>query len=164
MEVRCDHEHFCVASHGCFVVVVWGREVEADDLERLSEVQRAAVAACEHCAVLSIIRAGLTMAVNDDVREASQRNLREFTDVTLGSAMVVEAGGMRASFFRSVITGIHLVTRSKVPQKVFDNIDEAVRWLLSQPGLDPTTASSVDDILAGVQQLADQYGQPNASA
>jgi hypothetical protein len=162
LEVRCEADHFCVARRGPLVVVVWGREVEGPDLERLSEVQREVVAAFGHCLVLSIVRAGLTMMVKDEVRKGGENNLREFGSTTLGSAMVIETGGLRASFFRSVITGIQLVARSRVPQKVFDNIDEALRWLLSQPKVDVATSGAIEEILVGVYAAAEQYGQPAA--
>lgn len=160
MEVRRESTNFCVARDRALVVVVWGRDVIADDLAQLSEVQREVVGAYEHCVVTSIIRAGLSLAVKEDARKAGERNLAEFEGYTLGSAMVVEAGGLRASFFRSVVTGIQLVTRSAVPQKVFHNIDDSMRWLLAFPGVDPSTAQNVDELIAGAYALAERYGQP----
>ena len=158
LEIRREAEGFCVASRGCLVVVVWGRDVVAQDLELLSEVQREVVASVGHNVVLSIIRAGLSMSVNEGVREGGQANLREFQDATLASVMVVEAGGMRAAFFRSVVTGIHLVTRTKVEQRVFDSIDEGVRWLLARPGVDPQTVAERDALIAEAFRVADLYG------
>lgn len=157
-----DEQHFCVARRCGLVVVVWGREVEAADLERLAKTQREVIAEHGHCLVMSIIRAGLSMSVKDDVRRAGEQNLRDFAATTLGSAMVVEAGGIRASFFRSVITGIHLATRSKVQQKVFDNIDEAVGWLMARPGVDMATFGASQETVAKAYELADRFGQASA--
>lgn len=155
-------ERFCVAHFASLVVVVWGRVVEGPDLERLGVVQRQTVAEYGHCLTLSLIRAGLEMTVAEDVRVGGRKNLQEFEHVTVGSATVIEAGGLRASFFRSVITGIHLLARSKVPQKVLDNIDDGVRWLLERPGAGPELAAQTDAIIAGVHELADRFGSPPA--
>ncbi len=163
MQIVHEAESFCVAQFGPLAVVVWGRVVEGPDLARLGVVQRKAIKEFGHCVVLSIIRAGLEMTVNEDVRAGGRQNLREFEHVTLGSALVIEAGGMRASFFRSVITGIHLLARSKVPQKVLDNIDEGVRWLVERPGLAPEFPPQIDAIIAGAHKLANQFGAPTAS-
>lgn len=159
MQIFHAHEQgFCVATHGCLVVAVWGRGVEIDDLGQIAAAQRRAVAQHRHCASISIIRAWLSVGVSPEIRAAAAEHLQALVDVNLGSAMVVEAGGARAIFFRSVVTSVNLLARTRTPQKVFTTIDEAVGWALARPGLDPATAAASEQITAAAHELADRYG------
>jgi hypothetical protein len=160
MEIRHDAPGFGIGVHGCMIAVVWGRVVEIDDIEALTKIQHTTVDQHGCCLVLSVIRAGLKMTVEDDVRKASEVNLREFEQFNRGSAMVVEAGGLRASFFRSVMTGIHFVTRSPVPQKIFDNIGDAVLWLADRPTVDAKMLDDINPLVIGAYEIADRFGQP----
>lgn len=160
MEIHRDQPNFGIAAHGCMIAVIWGRVVELGDIKALTEVQHEIIDRYGCCLVLSVIRAGIKMTVDDEVRQASEANLREFAQFTRGSAMVVEAGGLRASFFRSVMTGIQLVTRSPVPQKVFDNIGDAVLWLVDRPTVDRKMLDEINPLVTGAYELADRFGQP----
>jgi hypothetical protein len=159
MEQRHSEPGFCVAVHAFLVVSVWGRVSVAADIEHLSRVQRQVVAEHGYCATLSIIRAGLSTTVTDDVREAGNANVREFAHVNRGSAMVVEGGGFRVVFFRSLLTSVQLLTRSSLKQKVFESIDDGVGWLLERPGVDPALAGEREHVIAAAYAVADAYGQ-----
>jgi hypothetical protein len=98
------------------------------------------------------------MGVSPEIRAAAAENLREIVDVNRGTAMVVEAGGARAIFFRSIITSVNLLARTSTPQKVCKTIDEAVGWVLARPGIDPATAAASEQIIAATHELADHYG------
>lgn len=160
MEICRDEPGFGIAVHGCMIAIIWGRVVELDDIKALTAIQHETVDRYGCCLVLSVIRAGIKMTVDDEVRKASEANLREFEQFNRGSAMVVEAGGLRASFFRSVMTGIHFVTRSPVPQKIFDNIGDAVLWLVDRPTVDAKMLDEINPLVVGAYELADRFGQP----
>ncbi|PRP95843.1 hypothetical protein ENSA5_37120 [Enhygromyxa salina] len=160
LEIRHRGTHFCVAACESLVVVVCGRVVDTVDLDLIAKVQRELSDEWGHFVALTIIRAGLEMTVTDEVRERSARNMREFATTTLGSALVVESGGFRAVFFRSVLTSLQLVSRSPVKQKVFSDIGEALRWLLARPGVEAKAAAAIDSLVADVITIADEYGEP----
>lgn len=153
-----QEQGFCVAIHGCLVVAIWGREAEVDDLRQIAAAQRRAIAQYGHCVAITIIRAKPTMGVSSEIRAVAAENLREIGDVNRGTAMVVEAGGARAIFFRSIITSVNLLARTSTPQKVFKAINEAVDWVLTRPGIDPATAAASEQIIAATHVLADRYG------
>jgi hypothetical protein len=159
MEIRRDEPNFGIATHGCMIAVIWGRVVELGDIEALTEIQHEIVDRYGCCLVLSVIRAGLKMTVDEEVRKASETNLRKFEQFTRGSAMVVEADGMRASFFRSIMTGITLVTRSSVPQKIFNNIGDAVLWLVDRPTVDGKMLDEINPLVTGAYAMADRFGE-----
>jgi hypothetical protein len=152
---------FCVATHGCLVVAIWGREAEVGDLQHILEAQRRAIATYRHCAAVTIIRARPTLGVSPEIRAVAAKNQREIAELNRGTAMVVEAGGARALFFRSIITSVNLLARMTTPQKVFTTIEEAVGWVLTRPGIDPETAAASERIIAAVKVLADRYGPVN---
>jgi hypothetical protein len=152
---------FCVAAHGCLVVAIWGREAALDDLEQIAQAQRRAIAKVGHCAALTIIRAKPTLGVSPEIRAAAAKHLQEIANINRGTAMVVEAGGARAIFFRSIVTSVNLLARTTTPQKVFTTIDEAIGWLLTRPGIDPATVAASERVLAQVHVLADRHGAKN---
>lgn len=45
------------------------------------------------------------------------------------SAVVIEGGGLRTAFVRSVITGMAVLSRSPYPRRIFGNITDALYWL-----------------------------------
>jgi hypothetical protein len=160
MEVfHAQEQGFCVAIHGCLVVVIWGREAEVGDLRQIAAAQRRVIAQHGHCAAVTIIRARPTMGVSSEIRAAAAQNLREIVDVNRGTAMVVEAGGARAIFFRSIITSVNLLARTTTPQKVFTTIPDAIGWVLTRPRIDPATAAASEQIIAAARELADRYGE-----
>ncbi|GEM_PF-3926665 len=161
VDLRHEEENFCVAVYRFLVVVVWGRDICGADVERLGEVQRTVVEEFGHCAVASVVRSDFKLNVGDAVRKGAERNLKEMAEVTLATVLVVESGGLRASVVRSVITGVHLVARTKVPQKVFNDIGDALRWVVTRPGADSLvdgTEVDVGMVIDAVHTLADRYG------
>ena len=159
MEIlHAQEQGFCVAAHGCLVVAIWGREAEIGDLQQIAVAQRRAIAKHHHCAAVTIIRARPTLGVSPEIRALAAENLREIANVNRGTAMVVEAGGARAIFFRSIITSVNLLARTTTPRKVFTTIDAAIGWVLTRPGIEPETAAASEQIVAAVHVLADRYG------
>ena len=151
-----DEPGFAIASASVVIVVVWGREARAEDIAQLSAVQRLTIGRHGRCAVVNVIRAGLSLSVDPSVREASAANIREFEGASLAASLVVEAGGLRAAFFRSVLAGIQMVSRAPLAQGVFSTIEEALAWTLATPGLDSPLALA--DLGPAVHALADHYG------
>jgi hypothetical protein len=66
---------------------------------------------------------------DDAARSALAKSMRSSAISRI--ALVNEGTGFRASIVRSIISGIALLTRSPVPQKVFSSIEDAQAWLTS---------------------------------
>ncbi len=120
---------FCVAYGGPLIVPIWTRTATAEHVDLVADVQRHVLREFPKFIVLTIIRAKLSMSVHEDVRERSRANVDEFGDRTVRSVMVVEEGGLRASFFRSVVTGVYFLSRNSKSQKVSTSIDDGLDWL-----------------------------------
>lgn len=157
-----DEPGFAIATAGVVVVNVWGRDARAEDIARLSEIQRATVSGFGRCAVVTVIRAGLSLSVDPSVRAASAANMREFEGRCRGVTLIVESGGLRAAFFRSVIAGVQMVSRSALPQNVHSTIEAGLEWLLALPGLDCDLG--VGDLGPAIHALADRYGMQPTTA
>ena len=160
LQLHHEEQGFCVASHAHLLVMVWGRDARGTDLEHLAERQQQVIDTHGFAQVLSVIRAGLSINVPEEVREASKDNVKRFSADTRGSATIVEIAGVRAAFFRSLVTTLTLLTRSPMPQKVFTSIDEGMDWLLSLPGTNPEQLGSPTQLRASVYALADHFGTP----
>ena len=130
LAVHSERPGFSVACVGPLVVPIWTRTATGEDVDLIGEAQRAVLRHHPKFLVLSIIRAALSMSVDDEVRERSRANVDEFGDHTVRSVLVVEGGSIRASFFRSVITGVYYLSRSSSSQKVFSTVDDGLDWLL----------------------------------
>ena len=160
LQLHREEQGFCVASHAHLLVMVWGRDARGSDLEHLAEVQQRVIDTYGFAQVLSVIRAGLSINVPEEVREASKDNVERFSADTRGSATIVEIAGVRAAFFRSLVTTLTLLTRSPMPQKVFTNIDEGLDWLRSLPNTKTEQLGERTQLKAGVYALADRFGSP----
>lgn len=130
LAVHSERPGFCVAHGGPLVVPIWTRTAVAEHVDLVADLQRQVLREFPKLIVLTIIRAKLSMSVREDVRERSRASVDEFGDHTVRSVMVVEEGGLRASFFRSVVTGVYFLSRSSKSQKVSTSIDDGLDWLL----------------------------------
>ncbi len=159
LAVRSERPGFCVAHGGPLIVPIWTRTATAEQVDLVADVQRHVLREFPKFVVLTIIRAELSMSVPDDVRERSRANIDEFEDRSVRNVMIVEEGGLRASFFRGVVTGVYFLSRKTKSQKVATSIDEGLDWLFEpllagQDGLslDPHAAAR---LRADVKRFAD---------
>lgn len=155
---------FCVAHAGPLVVPVWTRTATVEHVNLIGKAQRHVLRRHPKFILLSIVRAELSMSVDNEVRERSKASIQEFGDSTVRSVLVVESGSLRASFFRSVITGLYFLSRNSSKQKVCTNIDDGLDWLLEplQAGSEdapPLGLEASDRIHAEVHQFADDVAR-----
>lgn len=129
LAIRTEQPGFCVAHGGPLVVPVWTRTAVGEHVDLLAEAQRHVLREFPVIIVLTIIRAKLSMSVREDVRARGRANVAEFGDRTVRSVLVVEEGGLRASFFRSVVTGVFFLSRNSRSQRVSSSIDDGLEWL-----------------------------------
>ena len=73
LELLHEEPGFCVASRAHLLVAVWGRDSKGADIERIGDFQREKVAHHGYVQVMSVVRAGLSLNVPPEVREAFDR-------------------------------------------------------------------------------------------
>lgn len=72
------------------------------------------------------------------------------------SAVVIEGGGLRATFVRSVITGMVVLSRSTYPRRVFGNLTDALYWLNQGTPRDLSPAAFLDALEHARHELGRQ--------
>ena len=156
LDIRHREPHFAVAVHACLVIVVWDRRILPADMRLILPFERE-LAQRGAFAVLSVLREGVDLGVDDKVREIGRQTLVEFADTQFASALVVEGGGLRMIAIRSILTGIQLLSRSAIKQRPFADVEAAVRWLAEQPEADAALRERPDELIAAVQSLAAEF-------
>jgi hypothetical protein len=82
-----------------------------------------------------------------EVREAARRLTDETANDVLFHATVLFGDGFWAGAIRALVNGIFMLSRSRYPQSIFSNIEDAVRWSDSRwsapPGWSVRTAETV---------------------
>lgn len=135
---------------GRVLVANYTEQTRLDELELWAELQRAArggAGGAERFATLSFVTSA-SIRSDDGVRDLARRMSAEFQDVSIANALVVPERSLSAAAFRSILTGITLASRSRVPQAVFRTAAEAAAWLSEQGGLPQ------EDVGAFAQALA----------
>lgn len=126
--VRKDHK-LVIGAYGEVCVVVWNCKPTVV----LFEEQRSALVECarrypQRAMFLCVVAAN-SEPPESPIRAASAKMLRDLATDILACACVIEGTGFRASIARSVLTGMSLVARSKVPLAFFEDVPRAVNWL-----------------------------------
>ena len=158
LELLYGDDGMCIAAWGPLLVGVWWREPAQRDLEAFRSAQYALVEEHGMVSTLSVLRHPLSLSVDEGLREAETHRIRDLGACTLASAFVVEERGLRANFFRSVVTGMYLNARTPTQYLVSDTVGEAVQWLVGSPGTEIRLRSEVDALVSSVEQLADRRG------
>lgn len=92
------------------------------------------------------------------VRRKSGELFARFSPHLLGAGTVIGGSGFFASLIRSVVAGAAIVSRSRVPQKAFSRVDDAIAWAAALPGQSPAIARSRAAIVAAAHRLAIDNG------
>lgn len=108
--------------------------------------------------VLALVPELPTKAVASGVRDKSTEMFGRYAPHLLGAGTVVGGSGFFASLIRSMVAGAALLSRSRVPQKTFARVDDAVRWASELPRQHPSIAREREAIVEAIQGLAIEHG------
>jgi len=98
-------------------------------------------------------------AMPPGVREKSTEMFAKYKGDLIGTATVVGGSGFFPSLIRSVVSGAALLSRSRVPQKSFARVEDALGWAATLEGQVPTLAAQVQDVASACRRLAIDHGQ-----
>ncbi len=104
----------------------------------------------------------VTSQPSAESRKRSAELLKLVDPVLHGNAMVFDVRGMTGAIIRTFVSGVFLLTRSKVRNKVCDDPVEGAQWLrdLDAPSV-PDLAENFDAFLHTVQSEADRITGPS---
>lgn len=111
------------------MVSTFDRMADVAALHRVSEAYAAFGREHQTFRSITVLRGELEMNVPADVREASNEVARASVAYVSASAIVVPASGLKGAFYRSLISGSQLLSRSKAPQRATKTVDEAFEWI-----------------------------------
>jgi hypothetical protein len=136
-QVRHRDDHCAFASFGSVLAAFWWGDPEIEDLERLDQHQEELIEANRGGISLVVVITNLhSQRADARLRAEAIRMTQRFADRVRVHAHVVCAAGMVGSFIRAYIAGVHLVSRYKVPHRVFGSLTEALTWVLDHPRQD----------------------------
>ncbi len=110
-------------------------------------VERFAAAHPSGISMVVVVEEGCEMP-DGPTREVMAGDMKRHESFTRHMALVYEGSGFRAAALRSIVAGLHFVSRQKVNTKVLSSVVDAATWLASQPGPNPAAA----EIIAAVAE------------
>lgn len=81
-------------------------------------------------ATLVVVESDAIASLPPDVRAEAEAQSRDYE--SLGVAIAIEDSGFKAAAMRTIIAGIHLVTRMRSPRRVFSSGAAAADWLVRE--------------------------------
>ncbi len=136
-------EEFAVATRGRLLVTVWRGDVTTDRVASIDRVLRSLVPKCGEAGYgsITVIEPSISMRVSEEARTASTALQKRWAQHMKCSAYLVEGTGFLPAAVRTMTAGMHLITRSPYPIKVFADRIAVTEWVSPHVGL---TSSEVD--------------------
>ncbi len=97
-------------------------------------------------------------AMPSDVRAKVAEMFGRYAPSLRGAATVIAGSGFFPSLIRSIVSGAALASRSRVPQKSFSRIDDAIDWAAELPGQPASVASERAEIVDALNRMAFEHG------
>lgn len=141
------HDNVCLGCVDNCVVSVWagwGDPPRPEQVHRLAElIEQCGQRTGERVALLVILENGAP--VLGDAQRASLEAFYAGLASRFGAvAQVVEGGNLWASTARNMLTAMRLADARPYPLRVFDELGEAVQWLIPHVRPEPSTDSDRD--------------------
>ena len=119
-------EGFALATRGRLVVSVWRTEVTRD---RVAAIDRAIAELVPTCGgkgygSVTVIERGTSMRMPEDARAASTALQKRWAEHMRVSGYLVDGPGFLIASVRTLTAGLQLVTRARVPIRVYATAEE----------------------------------------
>ena len=136
---------WALATRGRMIVTVWRSEVT---LDRVNAVDRAILALIPRCGgwgygSITVIEPGISMTMRDDARKASTELQQRHANHMKCSGYLVEGAGFLTATVRTMMAGMHLLTRSSHPIRVFGTLSDLAAWVAPHVELDQAEVARV---------------------
>lgn len=135
------------------VLTVWRGDILASDVRMSGRAQELAARRNGRFGAIAYVEPK-ALQMQDEARTEAARITERGGDRLLAIGVVIPLGGFTGSIARTVTTGIHLVSRSRAPQKVFANTEDAAAWVFERLGHEARDARLLSDaVLAARKRL-----------
>ena len=132
LELAYQRPGHMAAFTGSLIVGVHSGLPEMADFPELETLTQARLLHHPRLASINVLRGHVPMIVEADRRAEAERLTKVFDGRASATAIVLEAEGLRASIYRSIIAGVQIVTRQRTPTGVFRTFDEAAEWVATK--------------------------------
>jgi hypothetical protein len=129
---------WALATRGRLVVTVWRNDVTFERVRSVDRVIRALLPRCGEAGYgsITVIEPGISMRMNDDARAASTDLQKRYARQMKCSGYLVEGTGFVTATVRTMTAGMHLLTRSPYPIRVFAMLPDVAAWVAPHVALD----------------------------
>lgn len=124
-----------VGAAGDVLLSIWREDVTLEDIALTEPAQALALRRANRFASLAYVEPK-AMRMPDTARKEAARITALAGDRLIASGVVIPLGGFTGSIARTVTNGIHFLSRSAAPQKVFATTEETCGWVLDRLGHD----------------------------
>jgi hypothetical protein len=133
-----------VATIGPCVVLLWRRAVVMQGTEWIRKALFAVARshAKEKVAFLTVLESACELSTPTDVRHKIADLLNQNQDRLAAAAITFEGRGFRMTVVRSIITAIHVASRSRFPNSVFSDVQTSTDWLERRGALGPALGAA----------------------
>lgn len=144
-------------AQGPLFVNAWWDAPRARELDAILDAQLKAYEGSGKLGVVTLIRPSFVPHVDEATRKASARIRRELEPTYVSSAFLIDSSGFLAAITRSVLSGIHALSRAPYPTFVHTDVLEIARFTereLATSGKQvdvATVISAVDRISLGAR-------------
>jgi hypothetical protein len=133
------------------VITVWRADIEIEEMRASAIAQtmaaKAGAARGGRFASISVVERASTR-ISDEARKEAARVTEKAGPQLLGVAVVLPWGGFWGALARTVASGIHFASRSRAPQRVFEEPILASEWLCERLGHGRARAAQLETSVA----------------
>jgi hypothetical protein len=156
-DVQLYHQEadFAVGGGSKLLVIIWREKTTLSGIRICRDyVQKTCAGQGREFALIAIVEARANLPGGEE-RAALARLLHDSSRWIQVSALAFERGGFVAATIRSVVTGITVLARQQYPHRVFENVQEAARFIEREQLVDnvpPFTTRRVEAIVAELRR------------
>jgi hypothetical protein len=143
-----DEPALTCATWRSLVIAKWHAAPSATTVRAMREALTPYVGRQDAFAAINVVEIGDLGTLPEDARAEVVLTQRTFAEKQRALATVIHGEGFWAATVRSITAGLGALSRVKFPQRVFDHVDPATRWiapLLADVG-DARVARALDAI------------------
>ena len=123
-----------------YFIVVWRTQTTVPLVRAMGRnVERFAAQQDKSISMIVIVEEGCAMP-DGPTRDVMATDMKRHETFTKHMALVYEGTGFRAAALRSIVAGLHFVSRQRVSTKVLSSVEAAAEWLAGTSGAEIVAA------------------------
>ncbi|MFZ5439310.1 MAG: hypothetical protein ACOZQL_04835 [Myxococcota bacterium] len=117
---------------GSLIIFEFHRQASAADINEMTTLRKSVATRTGRISTISVAP-GAVERLDEDARAAIKAQQEATAAFTLATSVVITGGSLSAMVVRTIVSGVHALSRSKIPSKTFSSVAESLAWLQSLP-------------------------------